>query len=113
VIGYVLDHLALTAGLAGRGTEHQQREMSRLLISAMDGGPPLTLPAVCLAVTAEERPGVANHVAALVADAPDGAIEVSGLARTRQLDALREEFPGSTGHRPMRCSKRSSATFPS
>ncbi|WP_322780504.1 hypothetical protein [Frankia sp. Cas4] len=36
--GYVLDDLALSAGLAGTGSEHHRRELSRLLRGAIDGG---------------------------------------------------------------------------
>lgn len=91
--GYVLDHLALTAGLAGTGSEHQRREISRLLHSAIEGGPSLSVPALCLAATVCVRPAVAEHVAVLIADAPSGTIEGLGLVRTPQLDAVRETFP--------------------
>jgi hypothetical protein len=41
VTGYVLDDLALIAGLAGTGSEHHRRELSRLLHGAIDGGMPV------------------------------------------------------------------------
>jgi hypothetical protein len=91
--GYVVDHLALTAGLTDTGSEHHRREMSRLLHSAIDGGPPLIIPAVCLAATAGVRPVIATHMTVLLADAPSGAIEFSALIRTPVLDALRITFP--------------------
>jgi hypothetical protein len=88
VSGYILDHLALIAGLSAVGTEHQRREVSRLLHGATDGGPRLDVPALCLAAANHARPGIAGHVADLVATARIGAIAVSELARTVQLDAL-------------------------
>ena len=50
--GYVLDHHAVIAGLAGTGSEHHLRELSHLLALAIDGGPTVVVPALCLAVTA-------------------------------------------------------------
>ena len=86
--GYVLDHLALIAGLSGAGTEHQRRAISRLLDGAAVGGPTLDLPALCLTATSSSRPGIAEHVADLIASVRTGAIAVSGLTRTTQLDGL-------------------------
>lgn len=40
----MLDHHTLTAGLAGAGSEHHRREVSRLLASAIDGGPAVAVP---------------------------------------------------------------------
>lgn len=37
--GYVVDDLALIAGLTGTGSELHRRELSRLLHGAIDGGP--------------------------------------------------------------------------
>lgn len=91
--GYILDHLTLSAGLAGTGSEHQRRETSRLLHAAVDGGPPLAVPALCLAETAGLRPAVAAHLAALITDAPAGALQIIGAVRTPQWDAVRQTFP--------------------
>ena len=90
---YILDHLALTAGLGGTGSEHQRRETSRLLHATVEGGPSLVVPALCLAETAGARPAIAGHLAALITDAPAGTIEVAGLVRTPQWDAVRQTFP--------------------
>ncbi|HET6211555.1 MAG TPA: hypothetical protein VFE14_01650 [Micromonosporaceae bacterium] len=68
--GYVLDDLALTHGLLAEGTEHQRRELSRLLRDAFDGGPPLDIPAMCLVTAASARPVLAEHLADIVATAP-------------------------------------------
>lgn len=87
--GYVVDDLALMSGLTGRGTERDRREMSRLVVDAMDGGPSLDVPAMCLTVVGSARPMIAAHLAELVAGAPPGAIGVCGLRRSRDLDLLR------------------------
>jgi hypothetical protein len=92
VSSYILDHLALTAGLAGTGSEHQRRETSRLLHAAVDGGPSLVVPALCLAEAAGTRPAIAEQLAALITDAPAGTVEVAGLVRTPQWDAVRLTF---------------------
>lgn len=86
--GYVLDDRVLTAGLASAGSEHHRRELSRLLHSAIDGGPMLDLPALCLATAAVVRPAIADHIADIVVVAPPGAVTISGLTRTAQLDVL-------------------------
>jgi hypothetical protein len=129
---YVLDHMALTAGLTVHGSERHRREMSRLLHDALEGGPTLAVPAVCLAastasvaahtaaaavaeaaasaaspgtvaVMAEAAAAVAGggarahlaaHIGELLAAGPPGAIEVSELIRTTELDDLRQAFPG-------------------
>lgn len=91
--GYVLDDFALSAGLAGTGSEHHRRELSRLLRGAIDGGPRLDVPALCLAAVAALRPALANHLADIVAAAPPEAINVSALARSRALDTLRATHP--------------------
>jgi hypothetical protein len=44
VSGYVLDDLALIAGLTGEGAEPHRRELSRLLLAAIGGGQPLPCP---------------------------------------------------------------------
>lgn len=90
---YVLDHHTLTAGLAGAGSEHHRREVSRLLTSAIDGGPAVAVPALCLAVTAGQRPAVAGHLADLIASTTPGVITVPGLERTPALDAVHEAYP--------------------
>jgi hypothetical protein len=92
--GYVLDDLALSAGLAGAGSEHHRRELSRLLRGAIDGGPRLDVPAMCLAAAATLRPAIAGYLADILAAAPPDAINVSALARTTALDALRAAHPG-------------------
>jgi hypothetical protein len=94
VSGYIIDDLVLIAGLVGTGSEHQRRELSRLLHGAIDGGPGLDLPALCLTAAAAVRPGVADHVSQIVAVAPPGVILVSGLTRIDYLDALVALRPG-------------------
>ncbi len=91
--GYVLDDLALGAGLAGTGSEHQRRELSRLLRGAIDGGPTLDVPALCLAEATAARPALAGHLADIIAAAPVGAIDICGLTRTGPLDTLRAQNP--------------------
>jgi hypothetical protein len=81
------------AGLAGTGSERERRELSRLLHGAIDGGPTLDIPALCLADAGSTRPGLAKHLAEIVAAAPAGAIGVSGLIRTGHLNALRAFRP--------------------
>jgi hypothetical protein len=93
VIGYVLDDLVLTAGLAGTGREHHRRELSRLLHGAIAGGPALDIPACCLAAAALIRPALADHLADILAAAPPGAINITGLTRTSHLDTLRASHP--------------------
>jgi hypothetical protein len=88
VTGYVVDDLALIAGLAGHGSEHQRRELSRLLHCAIDGGPALEVPALCLTAAATARPAIAEHLADMIAAAPSGSIAVGGFTRTAHLDAL-------------------------
>ncbi|HET8684125.1 MAG TPA: hypothetical protein VFM54_19965 [Micromonosporaceae bacterium] len=92
--GYVLDELALVGGLAGAGSEHQRRELSRLLRGAIEGGPALDIPALCLSAAAAVRPTIADHVAEIVVAVPAGTIVVSGLTRTSHLDALMALVPG-------------------
>lgn len=90
--GYVVDDAAIVAGL-GDGTEAQRRELSRLIHDTLDGGPPLHLPALCLAAAATVRPDIADHVAWLVTDASNGAVDIRGLA-AGQLAEVVAEFPG-------------------
>lgn len=92
--GYVLDDLALVAGLTTDGEEHHRRELSRLLIAAIDRGPTIAVPALCLATAAVRRPAMAAHLAELVTGGPPGAIEIIGLARTTDVAQLRTEHPG-------------------
>ena len=87
--GYVIDDLALAAGLGGIGTEHDRRELSRLIADAVRGGPGLQVPALCAWDAEQVRPGVVDHIVGLVASAPPGAIGIAGLARTPTLDELR------------------------
>jgi hypothetical protein len=94
VSGYILDDLALSAGLVGTGTEYHRREVSRLLHAAVEGGPTLDIPALCLSAAAAARPALAGHLADIVAGAPAGAVDVCGLTRTGQLDQLRAAQPG-------------------
>jgi hypothetical protein len=91
--GYVVDDLALTAGLASTGSEHHRREMSRLLRDAIDGGPAIEIPALCLTAAAAVRPEIVGHLAELIATAPAGTIEIRGLRRTARLDMLRDHHP--------------------
>ena len=87
--GYVLDDLALTAGLAGGGSERHRREFSRLVSGAIDGGPAINLPALCLAAVTALRPAVIGHLAELIAHAPAGVISIGSFTRTDRLGALR------------------------
>jgi len=89
VSGYVLDNLALIAGLAGIGDEHHRRELSRLVHGAIDGGPRLDVPAICLTAATLQRAALADHFAEIVAAAPPDAISVSGLSRSGAMDAVR------------------------
>ncbi|MCW3843707.1 hypothetical protein ONA70_26750 [Micromonospora yasonensis] len=92
--GYVLDDLALIAGLATDGEEQHRRELSRLLIAAIERGPTVCVPALCLAAAAVRRPAMAGHLAELVVGGPVGAVEIVGLARTAEVAQLRAEHPG-------------------
>lgn len=91
--GYVLDDLALVAGLSGAGSEHHRRELSRLLHDAAEGGPAVVVPALCLAQATTARPAIAGHLAEVVATTPRGAVEVCGLGRSEHLDRLRTANP--------------------
>jgi len=93
VTGYVLDDLALTAGLDEFSEEHHRREFSRLLRDAIDGGPGLAIPALCLAGAAVVRSAIADHIAAIVAVAPPHAVDVIGFARTERLEQFRSDHP--------------------
>lgn len=93
MIGYIVDDLALIAGLTGISQEHHRREVSRLVHGAVQGGPVIEVPACCLAAAAVVRPALAGHMAELVAEAPPGAIEICGLTRSSHLDALRTFRP--------------------
>jgi hypothetical protein len=88
VTGYVLDDLALSGGLAGRGSEHERREVSRLVHDALDGGPSLDIPALCLTAVGVQRPAIAAHLAELISEGRPGAIGIAGLSGSRQLDSL-------------------------
>jgi hypothetical protein len=90
--GYVVDDLALIAALAGGGAEHHRHAFSRLLRSAIDGGPRLEIPAMCLAAAAAVRGALADELADILALAP-GAITIPGLARSAALDVLRVDGP--------------------
>jgi hypothetical protein len=94
--GYVLDDLALTAGLTETGSEHHHREFSRLVSGAIDGGPSLDLPALCLATATALRAAVGEHLAEIIAQAPAGTITIGALTRTSELDALRRLKPPLT-----------------
>ncbi len=82
--GYVLDDLALLVGLTGEGAEHDRRELSRLLVAAIGGGPALAVPALCLCAAVVHRPEVADHLAELVVAGPAGAIEIAGCRHHSQ-----------------------------
>ncbi|EFC85161.1 hypothetical protein [Parafrankia sp. EUN1f] len=86
--GYILDDLALRAGLVGSGSQHQRRELSRLLHDAVEGGPPLEIPSLCLAQVVLGQPALTDHLADIIAAAPCGAIAICGLARTDEVDLL-------------------------
>ncbi|BCB82265.1 hypothetical protein GCM10022251_46900 [Phytohabitans flavus] len=87
--GYVLDDLALVAGLGGASGEHYRRELSRMIHRAAEGGPMLDVPALCLAEATTARRSIAEHVADLVATAPPGAVAVREFVRDAGLDAAR------------------------
>jgi hypothetical protein len=93
VSGYILDDLALIAGLAGTGSEHHRRELSRLVHGAIDGGLALDVPAFCLTTASVARPALADHLADLSPPRRLGAINICGLTRTGHLDALRALCP--------------------
>jgi hypothetical protein len=90
VIGYVVDDAALVAGLGGSGTEAQRRELSRLVHASFDGGPPLSVPALCLASAVAARPAIADHTSMLVAQAPASAMEIRGLVGGEIAEILGE-----------------------
>ncbi len=83
--GYVLDDLALVAGLTAATDEHHRRELSRLINDAVEGGPTLSVPALCLTEAATARRSIGEHVADLVAWAPPGAVAVCELVRDSRL----------------------------
>jgi hypothetical protein len=90
---YVLDDLAVVAGLGEHGTEHHRREFARLLVGAVDGGLAVACPAICLAIAGQTRPAIVAHLAQLVATCPADAITLPGLTRTGTLDAIRDMYP--------------------
>jgi hypothetical protein len=89
----ILDHTALAAGLGLDSPPTARQALSQLLHAAVEGGPRLIVPALCLAAAASERAGLAEHLAALLAQAPPGAIEVRGLLRDARLDAAQVLLP--------------------
>ncbi|MGH3735314.1 MAG: hypothetical protein ACRDT6_06775 [Micromonosporaceae bacterium] len=89
--GYVLDDLVLAAGFAG--AERHRREVSRLLHDAVDGGPGVSVPALCLAHIAVTRPAVADHLAEIIVAAPQDSVKVCGLSRGERLERLRDDVP--------------------
>ena len=91
--GYAVDHLALGAGLAASGDEHERRELSRLLSDALGGGPFLEFPALCVAAAERVRSGLADHLAEIVIAAQPGSVTVPGLSLTAQLSRLRVMHP--------------------
>ncbi|MDQ7907289.1 hypothetical protein RB614_22495 [Phytohabitans sp. ZYX-F-186] len=91
--GYILDDLALVAGLAATAGEHERREMSLLIHDAIHGGPPLDVPALCLSEAATARRSIGGHVADLVASAPSGAVAVREFVRDGGLDHVRAACP--------------------
>jgi hypothetical protein len=91
--GYVLDDLALVAGLGGTGTDHHRRELSRMIHRAATGGPVLDVPALCLTEATTARRSIAEHVADLVVSSPPGAVAVRELIRDAGLDDVRTIAP--------------------
>ncbi|GAA4448058.1 hypothetical protein [Phytohabitans houttuyneae] len=91
--GFVLDDLALVAGLTGTAGEHPRRGLSWLIHSAVVGGSKLDVPALCLAEATTAHHSIAAHVADLVASAPPGAVTVRELIRDATLDAVRTADP--------------------
>jgi hypothetical protein len=91
VTGYAVDDLTLIAGLAGTGSEHHRRELSRLLHDAIDGGPTLDIPALC-PTACSGRPSPGTSPTSSPRHRP-GALDVSGLSRTGHLDQLRAFRP--------------------
>jgi hypothetical protein len=89
---YVVDDAAVVAGL-GAGNESQRRELSRLVHDALNGGPSLHVPALCLAAAASVRPTIADHFALLATHAVVGAIDVPGLAAGQLADMV-ADHPG-------------------
>jgi hypothetical protein len=92
--GYVLDTLALLAiGTQGK----EVRAISRLIVRAMKGdGPPVTIPALCLADAAASRKYLFEHIEDLVTRAPLASIMLAplDLHTTGDLAVLRDRFPG-------------------
>lgn len=86
--GYVLDDLALVAGLTATAGEHHRRELSTLIDDAVHGGPVLDVPALCLTEATTARRSIAEHVADLVASAPPGSVAVRELVRDADLDTV-------------------------
>lgn len=92
--GYVLDTLALLAiGTQGK----EVRAVSRLIVRAMNGlGPPITIPALCLADAAASRKYLFEHVKDLITRSPLASIMLAPLSieATGDLAVLRDRFPG-------------------
>jgi hypothetical protein len=87
--GYVLDDLALVAGLVGSAGEHHRRGLAWLIDDAVNGGPLLDVPALCLTEATTARRSIGEHVADLVASAPPGAVAVREFVRDAGLDSVR------------------------
>jgi hypothetical protein len=90
---YVLDHHAVIAGLAGAESEHHRREVSRLLASAIDGGPAVAVLALCVAATASVRLAVLGYLTDLIISTGPDVITIPGLERTPTLNAVRQVHP--------------------
>jgi hypothetical protein len=92
--GYVLDSLALLAiGTQGR----EVKVLSGLIVEAMNGeGPPITIPALCLADAGATRKYLFEHVEDLITRAPLASIMLAplNLRATGDLAVLRDRFPG-------------------
>jgi hypothetical protein len=86
--GYVVDDLALVAGLTSTADERHRHELSWLIDDAVKGGPALDVPALCLTEATTARRSIAEHVADLVASAPPGTVAVRELVRDAGLDAV-------------------------
>jgi len=92
--GYVFDSLAILA-LGTQGT--LLRTLSRFITRATrDEGPPIIIPALCLADAAASRKYLFEYVGNLITMAPPATIMLApvDLGATADMSVLRDRFPG-------------------
>jgi hypothetical protein len=86
--GYVVDAGALSL-LGGSGSRLARSTMSGVLIRAIKGtGPPVRVPALALLAAALTKDRLAEHVARLALEAPEGAIDVNELGMITVVQVL-------------------------